>query len=135
MKRTAILDFPARHDADGGRVASSPCDRPTCRRLFCATLRSVPLLLLSAWLALLPAQDASAMPEFARRYNLSCAACHSAFPRLNKFGEVFIANTTAGVAVGDFDGDGHPDLLVPQSGDLLRKFTAAQRLSPTWFVD
>ena len=49
--------------------------------------------------------------------------------------EVFIANTTAGVAVGDFDGDGHPDLLVPQSGDLLRKFTAAQRLSPTWFVD
>ena len=92
MKRTAILDFPARHDADGGRVASSPCDRPTCRRLFCATLRSVPLLLLSAWLALLPAQDASAMPEFARRYNLSCAACHSAFPRLNKFGEVFIAN-------------------------------------------
>jgi hypothetical protein len=27
---------------------------------------------------------AAAMPEFARRYNMSCAACHSAFPRLNK---------------------------------------------------
>lgn len=35
---------------------------------------------------------ASAMPEFARKYNLSCAACHSAFPRLNKFGEQFAAN-------------------------------------------
>ncbi|KZC24524.1 hypothetical protein RHOFW104T7_07895 [Rhodanobacter thiooxydans] len=49
-------------------------------------------MLLGAWLALLPTQSASAMPEFARRYNLSCAACHSAFPRLNKFGEVFVKN-------------------------------------------
>lgn len=46
-------------------------------------------LLLAAWLTILPTQNASAMPEFARRYNLSCAACHSAFPRLNKFGEHF----------------------------------------------
>lgn len=37
-------------------------------------------------------QTAWAMPEFARRYSLSCAACHSAFPRLNKFGEHFVAN-------------------------------------------
>lgn len=37
-------------------------------------------------------QDAVAMPEFARRYDLSCAACHSAFPRLNKFGEYFADN-------------------------------------------
>ncbi len=47
------------------------------------------LLLLGTWLAILPTQSASAMPEFARRYSLSCAACHSAFPRLNKFGEHF----------------------------------------------
>lgn len=32
------------------------------------------------------------MPEFARKYSLSCAACHSAFPRLNQFGEYFLAN-------------------------------------------
>ncbi len=37
-------------------------------------------------------QDAAAMPEFARRYDLSCAACHAAFPRLNKFGEYFAGN-------------------------------------------
>ena len=35
---------------------------------------------------------AEAMPEFARRYSMSCAACHSAFPRLNRFGKEFAAN-------------------------------------------
>lgn len=40
----------------------------------------------------LSTRTASAMPEFARRYDLSCAACHSAFPRLNKFGEHFANN-------------------------------------------
>ncbi len=38
------------------------------------------------------AVSAQAMPEFARKYNLSCAACHSAFPKLNQFGEHFAAN-------------------------------------------
>lgn len=46
-------------------------------------------VLSSATLLVLSTQNASAMPEFARRYDLSCAACHSAFPRLNKFGEYF----------------------------------------------
>ena len=40
--------------------------------------------------ALFPSLSA-AMPEFARRYNVSCTACHSAFPRLNSFGHAFIA--------------------------------------------
>jgi hypothetical protein len=30
-----------------------------------------------------------AMPVFARKYNMSCVACHSAYPRLNSFGEHF----------------------------------------------
>lgn len=34
----------------------------------------------------------SAMPTFARQYGISCAACHDAFPRLNRFGESFVAN-------------------------------------------
>lgn len=42
------------------------------------------------WIA--AAQTAWAMPEFARRYKLSCSVCHSAFPRLNKYGEFFAAN-------------------------------------------
>ncbi|HQX77940.1 MAG TPA: hypothetical protein PK681_03265 [Steroidobacteraceae bacterium] len=32
---------------------------------------------------------ATAMPAFARQYQMSCNACHSAFPRLNAFGENF----------------------------------------------
>ncbi|WP_139304816.1 hypothetical protein [Microbulbifer marinus] len=35
---------------------------------------------------------AQAIPEFARTYELSCAACHSAFPKLNAFGEHFAAS-------------------------------------------
>jgi len=52
--------------------------------------RVLPLLLLAA--TLLPPVSGEAMPVFARKYDLSCAACHSAFPRLNAFGEQFVAN-------------------------------------------
>jgi len=40
-------------------------------------------------LLLLVAPAAHAMPAFARQYELSCSACHAAFPRLNAFGESF----------------------------------------------
>lgn len=33
-----------------------------------------------------------AMPVFARQYQISCAACHAAYPRLNEFGEHFAAS-------------------------------------------
>ncbi|OGR83528.1 MAG: hypothetical protein A2636_02495 [Elusimicrobia bacterium RIFCSPHIGHO2_01_FULL_64_10] len=36
--------------------------------------------------------DAQAVSQFARKYNMSCNACHTAFPRLNAFGERFKAN-------------------------------------------
>lgn len=35
---------------------------------------------------------ASANPAFARQYGMSCVVCHAAFPRLNSFGEQFMAN-------------------------------------------
>lgn len=92
MKRIIPQPLPSRNDAHAGLLPRSLQGELTPGRLIRSILRSVPLLLLGAWLALLPTQSASAMPEFARRYNLSCAACHSAFPRLNKFGEVFIKN-------------------------------------------
>lgn len=47
------------------------------------------LATLAAVLASLLPHTAQAMPAFARQYNLSCAACHSAFPKLNAFGEYF----------------------------------------------
>ena len=51
--------------------------------------------LLLAVAALVPAfampDAAEAMPAFARQYNISCSTCHSAYPRLNDFGEAFAA--------------------------------------------
>jgi hypothetical protein len=43
-------------------------------------------------LLLVAAQSALAMPDFARKYSMTCAACHSAVPRLNQFGEFFAGN-------------------------------------------
>lgn len=43
-------------------------------------------------LALIVLQDASAITVFARKYRMSCHACHSPIPKLNDFGERFRAN-------------------------------------------
>lgn len=47
--------------------------------------------LLALALSLLGPRTAWSIPEFARRYNLTCAVCHDAFPHLNAFGENFAA--------------------------------------------
>jgi len=50
-------------------------------------------LFLGAVLAVLAWPSAApAMPAFARQYDISCVMCHSAFPRLNEFGEYFAGN-------------------------------------------
>jgi hypothetical protein len=38
------------------------------------------------------ADDADAIPAFARKYHASCSLCHSPVPRLNAFGDQFAAN-------------------------------------------
>jgi hypothetical protein len=40
----------------------------------------------------LPGQKAMAIPAFARKYGLPCSACHTAWPELNNFGQVFRDN-------------------------------------------
>lgn len=47
---------------------------------------------LTAITLLFAATNASAMPDFARQYDMTCAACHAAYPKLNQFGEQFAAN-------------------------------------------
>ncbi|NOX36039.1 MAG: hypothetical protein GXO78_00730 [Calditrichaeota bacterium] len=37
-------------------------------------------------------QSVQAIPAFARKYSVSCVACHSPFPKLTSFGEDFAAN-------------------------------------------
>ena len=40
----------------------------------------------------LPLHKVAAIPAFARKYGLPCSACHSAWPELNNFGQVFRDN-------------------------------------------
>jgi hypothetical protein len=40
----------------------------------------------------LPMQKVMAIPAFARKYGLPCSACHTAWPELNNFGQVFRDN-------------------------------------------
>lgn len=46
------------------------------------------ILIFTAVAIMLP-ENSGAMPVFARQYQLSCTACHAAYPRLNEFGELF----------------------------------------------
>lgn len=50
----------------------------------------VSCILILAWVGLSP--TANAMPAFARQYEVRCALCHAAFPRLNSFGKSFMAS-------------------------------------------
>lgn len=43
-------------------------------------------------MGLLTSMAAQAAPMFARQYGVSCVTCHSAFPKLNEYGEQFAAN-------------------------------------------
>lgn len=54
--------------------------------------RWVTPLALAAGCSCIMTVGASAMPAFARRYNMSCQICHNPFPKLTPFGEDFAAN-------------------------------------------
>lgn len=65
------------------------------------------------------AQQAWAIPSFARKYRVSCMQCHSPVPRLNAFGEAFAANGFE-FAVGEPPRDtvGTSDALLRLQNDL-----------------
>jgi len=64
--------------------------RPLLDKLFTTKfLRSAVLLVV---VANLTASTAWAIPVFARKYQTSCATCHTAFPKLNYFGKAFKNN-------------------------------------------
>ena len=44
------------------------------------------------WVCFFPVHEAQAVSQWARKYNMSCQSCHTAFPRLNYFGEKFAKN-------------------------------------------
>ncbi len=51
--------------------------------------RGIPLLFAALMLAGLT-RPAAAFPQFARKYHLACATCHSMVPRLTRFGYAFL---------------------------------------------
>src|SRR5271168_1993016 len=58
-----------------------------------AQIVSGALGILFVGLLLLPnPEPAHAIPAFARKYGLPCSACHTAWPELNNFGQVFRDN-------------------------------------------
>lgn len=58
-------------------------------RKFTITLTAT---LISIFVLLNMVHDASAVPTFARKHNMPCSACHTAFPKLNDFGKQFREN-------------------------------------------
>ena len=50
------------------------------------------LVVAAAALAVLLPGRASAIPAFARKYNVACSTCHEAWPKLNDFGQLFRDN-------------------------------------------
>lgn len=73
---------------------------------------SLTALVAVAWLSSF-SQAASAMPAFAREYGVSCTTCHSAYPRLNSFGEQFQADM-------NYRLPNWPDHTVQTGDDMLR---------------
>lgn len=57
-----------------------------------ATAGLVTLAILTGVTLAAPAEEAEAIPAFARKYGVSCSLCHQPAPRLTPFGEQFAAN-------------------------------------------
>lgn len=55
-------------------------------------LRKIVIQALTLWTLLAAVKPASAIPAFARKYNLRCSDCHEAWPKLNHFGQTFKDN-------------------------------------------
>lgn len=69
-------------------------------------MKKLILTSITAMLAIGMASDAWALSQWSRKYGVSCTTCHSAFPRLNAYGDAFMQNgyQTPGSEDGDTDG-------------------------------
>lgn len=84
-------------------------------------------LLAVVFLIFLPLDQATAIPAFARKYQISCQVCHSpALPRLKGFGDEFAGN---GFRLTEYES---PRYFIDQAGDdklsLLRELPIAVRI-------
>ena len=71
----------------------NPMKWPQSNRLFACAFLVLAMLLCDVQAArALPTSKVMAIPAFARKYGLPCSACHTAWPELNNFGQVFRDN-------------------------------------------
>lgn len=88
------------------------------------------LLLVAAVAIPFLAQDARAIPAFARKYGVSCQLCHAPVPRLNAFGEAFAGNGfefAVGEPPRDTVGTGDPLLRLQRDIPLAIRYDAYLR--------
>ncbi|HEY6944154.1 MAG TPA: hypothetical protein VI431_03370 [Candidatus Acidoferrum sp.] len=64
--------------------------QPSCCLSLVGSVLSIALVVLTLELA--GSSSSSAIPAFARKYDLPCSACHEAWPKLNTFGQTFKDN-------------------------------------------
>ena len=88
---TTCMHFPAESTVLSDDLAKTPQHRRQVRGL---PNRALGLLLCicSGMATLLPASEVHAIPAFAKKYDMTCGACHTRFPRLNPYGERFLEN-------------------------------------------
>jgi len=88
-------------------------------------MKRIIILITLILIILFQAYDASAIPAFARKYNMSCNVCHAPFPKLKPYGEEFAAN---GFQLPDKE----PARYFKKTGDdlllLMRELPIALRL-------
>lgn len=96
----------------------------------CKSRNTLSSLLTALVLMLIGLQHASAMPTFARKYEMSCTACHAAFPRLNAFGEQFAAQNMrlSNWKEAATSQTGDPRLALPDSVPLSLRAQAFSQL-------
>jgi hypothetical protein len=82
-------------------------------------VRGIMILVLVALLTAAFVAPASATAQWSRKYKLSCQTCHSAFPRLNYYGQRFMRN-----------GYQDPDNMVPDGDE-----TGKTALNDITFID
>ncbi|MBU0508202.1 hypothetical protein KKH27_05130 [bacterium] len=81
--------------------------------------------LIAAFVGILTLSEAAtAMPAFARKYNMSCAVCHAPFPRLKAYGDEFAGN---GFVLKDKDAPRYFTDTGDSQLSLIRDFPIAAR--------
>ncbi|MBD3167823.1 hypothetical protein GF324_14570 [bacterium] len=81
-------------------------------------------VLLFTFIGLFLAQEAAAIPAFARKYRLSCTTCHAPFPRLKPYGDDFAGN---GFVLEDEEAPRYFVDTGDEELDLIRDFPLAVR--------